>query len=688
MKYSRLKVIFFLIGDIQPVQNPGKSWKKRLVYEDHTFNQSRTNAVYPMTHLFVDPKRFDDNQLENGNIQRTVVRTGTPVSFVYLAHFENESTFNAMNEIFHLANLPELDAEFRNQFGLLRKKMSFIVDNGHCEDPSSQLTQMCLARIKHFLRFDTVSQRSFAEYHSKRNFVERVHSAENVVLSGHGPFPSKSIHKTVETGSIQHHQNMEAMASEVVRCLRTAKFNQRSLVCHRGSNEKCFDDEATLKRFLSLTEEQKQECLWKYKPCQNQLTTDMEVLWNSPMGERFYYDDYKLINGSNSWKDKYSCTISTLPGKMYEPQPIPDYVRWLQSSGELHYCSTEQTKDLTDRLECLQECAGIFLPSRIFHHCFQLCISPPDSVLQGLAFLSWLPLNVVKKKFEILREKVEKELEDSKNRDAWGKHLLYKKNVDGLKSLCKKKGLTTEGVKFEFVRRLADEPTPTIDAPPKLAEIPISIPQLKKLSIFQLKSLLHNEGISSLGNKDELILKVFLLRNGKRNIIGENDKKDLQKTISIVEECIREQQKDDVVSQINRVRKFKSYANAQSSIVPPSNIKTTKDLQMLFYDLKLFLKVPVNKSNKVLRNCESNQSFSEDQTSESTELFFEVGSTVKLKIEDEDTPLGVGWFHGYVQSSNIVMDEITVSFFEKPDFLLTIEVTPHANTDLILIDSL
>ena len=98
--------------------------------------------------------------------------------------------------------------------------------------------------------------------------------------------------------------------------------------------------------------------------------------------------------------------------------PIPDYVRWLQSSGELHYCSTKQTKDLTDPLECLQKCAGIFLASRIFHHCFQLCISPPEPVLQGLAFLSWLPLNVVKKKFEILREKVEKELEDSKNRDA------------------------------------------------------------------------------------------------------------------------------------------------------------------------------------------------------------------------------------------------------------------------------
>lgn len=42
-----------ICGDIQPVQNPGKSWKA-ITYENHTFDQSRTNAVYPMTHLFLD----------------------------------------------------------------------------------------------------------------------------------------------------------------------------------------------------------------------------------------------------------------------------------------------------------------------------------------------------------------------------------------------------------------------------------------------------------------------------------------------------------------------------------------------------------------------------------------------------------------------------------------------------------
>ena len=38
--------------DISPVQNPGPRWKKRLELLDHTWDQSRTNTITPMTFLF------------------------------------------------------------------------------------------------------------------------------------------------------------------------------------------------------------------------------------------------------------------------------------------------------------------------------------------------------------------------------------------------------------------------------------------------------------------------------------------------------------------------------------------------------------------------------------------------------------------------------------------------------------
>lgn len=64
-----------ICGDIQPVQNPGKS-RKAITYEDHTFDQSRTNAVYPMTHLFMDAsiintKNSDAEKSKTVEITRT-----------------------------------------------------------------------------------------------------------------------------------------------------------------------------------------------------------------------------------------------------------------------------------------------------------------------------------------------------------------------------------------------------------------------------------------------------------------------------------------------------------------------------------------------------------------------------------------------------------------------------------------
>ena len=43
-------------GDIAPGQHSGHSWKKRDILPDHTWDQSRTNAVTPMTFLFLETR--------------------------------------------------------------------------------------------------------------------------------------------------------------------------------------------------------------------------------------------------------------------------------------------------------------------------------------------------------------------------------------------------------------------------------------------------------------------------------------------------------------------------------------------------------------------------------------------------------------------------------------------------------
>ena len=46
------------MADIAPVQILGHSWKKREL-PDHTWDQSRTNGITPMTFLFLETKNID-----------------------------------------------------------------------------------------------------------------------------------------------------------------------------------------------------------------------------------------------------------------------------------------------------------------------------------------------------------------------------------------------------------------------------------------------------------------------------------------------------------------------------------------------------------------------------------------------------------------------------------------------------
>ena len=132
----------------------------------------------------------------------TITRSGQGVTLVNPSLFEPDTTFKCLNELLLLLTLPGLDSFFRDPLnGKLRKEMVFIVDNGPSEQPSSYIVQMCLVRLVAFLKLNKVTQVAFAEYHSKRNFVERVHAQENQALYKHGSFKSHAVHERAATGS-------------------------------------------------------------------------------------------------------------------------------------------------------------------------------------------------------------------------------------------------------------------------------------------------------------------------------------------------------------------------------------------------------------------------------------------------------------------------------------------------------
>ena len=141
-----------------PVQLPGPSWRKREELPDHTWDQSRTNAVTPMTFLFLETRvtKISTQSIEELHVDVSpdttlhVTRSGQGVTFLYLS-FELDTTFKCMNEVLLLLSLPALDKFFRDaRTGQLKSEFTFVVDNGPTEQPCSPLVQMCLVRYSDF----------------------------------------------------------------------------------------------------------------------------------------------------------------------------------------------------------------------------------------------------------------------------------------------------------------------------------------------------------------------------------------------------------------------------------------------------------------------------------------------------------------------------------------------------------
>ena len=101
-----------------------------------------------------------------------------------------------------------------------------------------------------------------------------------------------------------------------------------------------------------------------------------------------YAADYKVI--SNAQRDKYGTRISN-PGMeegTLSLQPIPDYIRWVNENGELHYLSFEKTEHLTREYSKIATSSDLFLPGRMLDTFFNIEPDPPDDILEQIAILS------------------------------------------------------------------------------------------------------------------------------------------------------------------------------------------------------------------------------------------------------------------------------------------------------------
>ena len=249
----------------------------------------------------------------------SVTRLGKGINLIYLSHYEPETVFRQLNQILFLMVQPCFDKCFRNaKTGKLKQNFIFIVDNGPSEQPSSTMVQLSLVRLCKFLNIDRVVQVSFAEYNSKRNFVERVHPQVNKALSDHGPFCSHSKYPEITgPGTQEHKENMEEMAKAVSECIKCATFGGQYVTVLRGFQEDQWvvNDEDNLQKFLDLSESNKKLSELTYSAIDNSTLQSLHDIWNiSKDFKGSLSEDYnQKANDENvlktSWYNKYTTII-------------------------------------------------------------------------------------------------------------------------------------------------------------------------------------------------------------------------------------------------------------------------------------------------------------------------------------------------------------------------------------------
>ena len=691
-------------ADIPPVQLPGRSWKKREL-PDHTWDQSRQNSITPMTFLFLDTK-VTGIQSFNGDNVELVTRTGQGVTLLYLSFFESDTAFKCMNEIFLLLSQPGLDSFFRDSItGTLRKEFVFVVDNGPQEKPANALVQMCMARLLKFLKLDRITQVSFAEYHSKRNFVERVHAEENRVLSKHGSFSSTIVHSNYSTGSKQHRENMEAMADEVCKCLKTAAFGKKGLQCCRGIPEKdfLFDDLESLSNFLSLSEHNKQAVTTVYKVKNCELLNDLHFTWGIDIDfESSYLHDYQLITNQMStptaWKDKYttslfspSCVIAC---PREELQPIPDYFRWLHCC-ELHYMPWKETNLLEQGP--WKEMPGLYLPTKILDLCFSAIPEPPADTFMLIALLAWVTPDEAREYYSKLKQQQNATLDNDRKNADWNNLPLFKNNTkEQLLKLCRELKIPVKptALKVELVILISEkrgEPTP-ITVPQKRytgrqLSIPTSVLAINRLPSSKLREILHYHGFVFIGSKDQLTLKVHLLRHGNTAAITGREEEQIKDLIRVTKLLMLAQRKLQLSSHTYQKRTYSTKVYYHFVDTPAG---TTEDnVHELFDPLISYLdqkrqermdkdKTSLNYGNSSSTTCISDTDIKEQIT--------QVGAKVKVKWSGED--LGdsgwkPGWYAAHVQAYDDETETITVRYQTEPDCLYDIHVPTNLDTETI-----
>ena len=164
------------------------------------------------------------------------------------------------------------------------------------------------------------------------------------------------------------------------------------------------------------------------------------------------------------------------------------------------------------------------------------------------------------------------------------------------------------------------------------SSLPGTVANIRKLPIATLKYILKSHALSYCGNKDELVLRVFLLSHGRTHLCSFSQAKIIKETIASAKKIIAEEVKEYLLNMDNvkRTRVNRSILKEKSKIRVPENIINVSDLHQLFKSLGRYLDHFINIHNTKDDTVKSIHTLSA-AIDTGSEDFFEVGAHVKVR---------------------------------------------------------
>jgi hypothetical protein len=151
----------------------------------------------------------------------------------------------------------------------------------------------------------------------------------------------------------------------------------------------------------------------------------------------------------------------------------------------------------------------------------------------------------------------------------------------------------------------------------------------KKILLAIIKFILKLHSISICGRKDELVLRLYLLKHGRAHLSSHKQEQLMKDHIRHAKTIISEQIKSHLLAfdDVRRVRTHGSEIKNKSAIPIPEIVESISDLQLVFNPMKECLSIKRRKST-IAESTIEGHSNKESEVDTAYEAFFEIGSRV------------------------------------------------------------